>query len=170
MNKRVLDGVIEHILGDKSVGVEAWVRGVHVLTPSNDPRCGGDAVIDEGRVLISILLNGSLAERYGGRMILDGKWGIQPVLRFAPSKEKVKAYLMMPILATEKEDDEGAPIVESYETIATADISLADEMVNRRFVYCENIVKTRRLFAADVKAIFDFFYKESQEWIKSHNE
>lgn len=168
MNKTVVENIISMVLGNKSVGVAVLVKSVSIQSPSY--AFNQEESAKEARSLMSILLAGHLAERYGWRLILDDERGVQQVFFFSPEKERIKAYLMVPIWVKEADNYDGPPIVESYETLAKAEISLDLGMANKRFVYCENIAKTRRVFAAEVESIFDFFADEVKAWFSDKSE
>ena len=168
MNKSIVERFVSSVLENRSVGITARVKSAWVQSPSYN--FNQEESAKEARSLMAILLAGHLAERYGWRLILDDERGVQQVFFFSPEKERIKAYLMVPIWAKEADNYDGPPIVESYETLATAEISLDLGMANKRFVYCENIAKTRRVFAAEVESIFDFFADEVKAWFSDKSE
>lgn len=162
MNKSVVERLVSSVLENKSVGITAWVKSVCVRSPSYN--FNQEESAKEARSLMSILLSGHLSEKYGWRLVLDDDCGVQQIFRFFPEKEVVKASVLVPIWAEEADVYDGPPIIESYETVAMAEISVNLGMVNKRFVYCENISKTRRVFSADVESVFGFFSDEVKFW------
>lgn len=79
------DALVEKILGDERIHVDAWVRGNLVISSINKPSWK--------RKFLAPALQGFSAHRYGWKMLLQSKAGVRMVLRYCPGEWNVKAFL-----------------------------------------------------------------------------
>ena len=79
------DVLVERILGDERVHVDAWVRGNSVVSSINKPSWK--------RKFLTPALQGFSAHHYGWKMLLQSEAGVRMVLRYCPGEWNVKAFL-----------------------------------------------------------------------------
>lgn len=79
------DVLVERILSDERIRVDAWVRGNLVISS-----CGEQSW---KRRFLAPALQGFSAHRCGWKMNLEGNTGARMVLRYCPGDWNVKAFL-----------------------------------------------------------------------------
>lgn len=84
-----IDLMVEKILADERIRVDAWVRGNLVIPSSVEPR--------KERKFLAPMLQGFSAHRYGWKMLIQLESGARMVLRYYPGEEDVKAFLEDPV-------------------------------------------------------------------------